>query len=142
MSKSSSPQGCICTWTEWAKPQAEWAQWSTSRPNSLVDWPGLKLVQPMASWTRVYTRRGRPSWWRKVVEAIPPSRPAMSLGLPTHHLVSYRLSQVGGAPPWPYKYPPLVEIRTHTPLHGNSTCKALILSVVARHSLVESVVRL
>jgi hypothetical protein len=22
------------------------------------------------------------------------------------HLVSYHLSQVGGAPPWPYKYPP------------------------------------
>jgi hypothetical protein len=22
------------------------------------------------------------------------------------HLVSYRFGQVGGAPPWPYKYPP------------------------------------
>jgi hypothetical protein len=26
--------------------------------------------------------------------------------LPNHHLVSYHLSQVGGAPPRPYKYPP------------------------------------
>jgi hypothetical protein len=23
-----------------------------------------------------------------------------------YHLVSYHLGQVGGAPPWPYKYPP------------------------------------
>jgi hypothetical protein len=27
--------------------------------------------------------------------------------------VSYRLGQVGGAPPWPYKYPPPMKIRTH-----------------------------
>jgi hypothetical protein len=25
------------------------------------------------------------------------------------HLMSYYLSQVGGAPPWPYKYPPTSE---------------------------------
>jgi hypothetical protein len=42
----------------------------------------------------------------------------------------------------PINTPPLVEIRTHTPLLGNSTFKALILSVVARRSLVERVVRL
>jgi hypothetical protein len=31
------------------------------------------------------------------------------------HLVSYCLSQVGGAPPWTYKYPPTGESRhTHT----------------------------
>jgi hypothetical protein len=59
-----------------------------------------------------------------------------------HHLVSYRLGQVGGAPSQPYKYPPLVEIRRHTPLPRNSTCKALILSVVARRSLVRRVERL
>jgi hypothetical protein len=58
------------------------------------------------------------------------------------HLVSYRLGQVGGAHPRPYKYPPLVEIRTQTPLHGNFTCKALILSVVARRSLVGRVAKL
>jgi hypothetical protein len=30
------------------------------------------------------------------------------------HLVSYHLRQVGGAPPWPYKYPPLlVKVDTH-----------------------------
>jgi hypothetical protein len=59
-----------------------------------------------------------------------------------HHLASYRLYQVGGAPPQPYKYPSLVEIRTHTPLLGNSTCKAPILSAVARCSLVGRVERL
>jgi hypothetical protein len=38
--------------------------------------------------------------------------------------------------------PPQVEIRTHKPLHGNSTCKSLILSIVARHILVGRVARL
>jgi hypothetical protein len=57
-------------------------------------------------------------------------------------LVSYRLEQVGGAPLQPYKYPPPVEIRKHTPHFGNSTCKALILSVVARRSLIGRVGRL
>jgi hypothetical protein len=31
-----------------------------------------------------------------------------------HHLASYRLGQVGGAPARPYKYPLPMEIRTHT----------------------------
>jgi hypothetical protein len=59
-----------------------------------------------------------------------------------HHLASYRLGQVSGPPRWPYKYPPPVEIRTHTPQFGNSTCKALILRVVARLILVGRVARL
>jgi hypothetical protein len=42
----------------------------------------------------------------------------------------------------PYKYRPPVEIRTQTPLLRNSTCKALILSVVARRSLVRRLARL
>jgi hypothetical protein len=57
------------------------------------------------------------------------------------HLVSYHLSQVSGAPPRPYKYLPMVEIRTHTPHFENSTRKTLILSVVARRSLVGRVER-
>jgi hypothetical protein len=43
------------TWTEWAKPQAERAKGSVGWPISLAGWPGLKLVWPVASWTRVYT---------------------------------------------------------------------------------------
>jgi hypothetical protein len=71
------------------------------------------------------------------------TRPAGHVASPAdRHLVSYHLGQVGGAPPRPYKNPPPVKIRTHTPLHGNSTCKALILSVVARRSLVGRVARL
>jgi hypothetical protein len=57
------------------------------------------------------------------------------------HLVSYCLSQVSGAPPRPYKYP-LRWKSEHTHHFGNFTCKAFILSVVARRSLVGRVVRL
>jgi hypothetical protein len=56
------------------------------------------------------------------------------------HFVSYRLGQVIGAPPQPYKYP-LQWKSEHTPLLGNSTCKALILTVVAWRSLVGIVAR-
>jgi hypothetical protein len=44
--------------------------------------------------------------------------------------------------PQPNKYSPTVKMRGHTPHFGDSTCKALILSVVARHSLVGRVARL
>jgi hypothetical protein len=128
--------GVFDTWIRWAKPQDEWAQ-------GLVDQQVFKSVWPMASWTRVYMRRGRPRRWRKAVEAVPPSWPATWLGrLADRHFVSYHLDQVGGGPPRPDKYPPPVEIITHTPHFGNSTGKALILSVVVRHSLVRRVVRL
>jgi hypothetical protein len=58
-----------------------------------------------------------------------------------HHLAGYHLGQVGGGPPWPYKYPPTSESR-HTPHFRDSTCKALFFSVVARRSLIGRVVRL
>jgi hypothetical protein len=115
--------------------------WLASRPNSLAGWPGLKPFWPMASWTCLHLKRKamaveKGSGGRSTRPAGHVARPA------GQHLVSYRLSQVGGAPPQPYKYPPPVEIRIHTPLHENSTCKALILSVVARRCLVGRVVRL
>jgi hypothetical protein len=50
--------------------------------------------------------------------------------------------QVGGAPPQPYKYPFGGNQNTHTPLLRNSTCKTLILSVVAWCSLAGRVARL
>jgi hypothetical protein len=59
-----------------------------------------------------------------------------------HHSVLNRLIQLGGAPPRPINTPPTVEMRGHTPHFGDSTCKALILSVVARRSLVGKVARL
>jgi hypothetical protein len=59
------------------------------------------------------------------------------------HLVCYRLSQVSGASPRPCKYPPPYWWKlTHTPHFEDSTYKAPILSVVARHSLVRRVPRL
>jgi hypothetical protein len=53
-------------WTKWAKLQAKLGP---------TEW-----AKPAASWTCVYTRRGRPGQWRRVVEAVPPGRPAMRLG--------------------------------------------------------------
>jgi hypothetical protein len=65
------------------------------------------------------------------VEKVSGSRTHWPAG---HHLVSYRLGQVSGAPPWPYKYPHTSESR-HTPHFKDSTYKSLFLSVVARRSL-------
>jgi hypothetical protein len=63
------------------------------------------------------------------------TRSASHVAWPTGHpLAPNRLLQVGGGPPRPYKYPPTVDMRTHT--FGDSTCKAPILSVVARYSVV------
>jgi hypothetical protein len=133
--------GVFDTWTEWVKPQAKRAQGPTGRPNSLAGRPGLKSVRPVASWTRVYSRRGRPRQWRKVVEAIPLNRPATWLAWPAaNSQVTTSIKSVE-LPHGPINTPSM-EIRTHTPLHGNSTCKTLILSVVARRSLVGRVVRL
>jgi hypothetical protein len=71
------------------------------------------------------------------------TRLASHVARPTsRHLASYRVGQVDGAPPQPYKYPPPVKIRTHTPRFRDFTYKSPILSVVARCSLVERVMRL
>jgi hypothetical protein len=59
-----------------------------------------------------------------------------------HHLVPNRLVQVSGDRPRPYKYPPTMEMRRHAPHLEYSICKALILSVVVRHSLDRRVARL
>jgi hypothetical protein len=65
--------GVFDTWTEWAKPPAD-------RPNSLAGPLAIKLVQPAASLSRVYMRRGRPRRWRKAVGWPPlgelPPRPS------------------------------------------------------------------
>jgi hypothetical protein len=61
--------------------------------------PGFMSVWPVASCTRVYTRRGRPRRWRKSVEAEPHGQSAI------HHLVSCQLNQIGNPSLDPYKYP-------------------------------------
>jgi hypothetical protein len=74
------------------------------------------------------------------------TRPTSHVARPAgHHLVSYQLNQVGKPSLDPYKYPSTDEnqnTHTHTPHFGDSTCKAPILSVVARRSPVRRVVRL
>jgi hypothetical protein len=58
------------------------------------------------------------------------------------HLLQTNLAMSLQAPHWLYKRLHMMKVDTHTPYFGYSTCKAIILSVVARHSLVERVVRL
>jgi hypothetical protein len=58
-----------------------------------------------------------------------------------HHLVSYRLNQVVNPSLDPDKSSSIGG-NQNTPNLGDSTCKAPILSVVARRSLVGRVVRL
>jgi hypothetical protein len=60
-----------------------------------------------------------------------------------HHLASYRLNQVSNLSLDHYQYRfTSGNQNTHTPHFGDFTCKALILSVVARRSLVGRVTRL
>jgi hypothetical protein len=122
-------------WTEWGKPHAEWAQGSAGRPNSLASQPGIKLVRPTTSWTRVYTRRGRPRRWRKAVGAIPPSWPAVWLGRLVTTWGGTTSAKSVELPHNP-RNTPLRWKSEQTPHFENTTCKAPILSVVARRSLV------
>jgi hypothetical protein len=69
-------EGVFDTWTKWVEPQAERAQGPADWPYSLAGRPCFMSVWPMASRIRVYTRSRRPRWWRKSVEAAPPSWPA------------------------------------------------------------------
>jgi hypothetical protein len=61
-------------------------------------------------------------------------------------LACYRLNQVSNSSWDSYKYPMPMEfntrIHTHTPYFRDSTCKAPILSILARCSLVRRVARL
>jgi hypothetical protein len=75
------------------------------------------------------------------VEAAPPDRPAMWLGLPATTSHQSNLSKSVELPHGPINTPDVGNERTHTTF-ADSTYKALILNVVARRSLVERVVRL
>jgi hypothetical protein len=69
------------------------AKAADQRAQGVAGWPTFELVRPEASWTRVYTRRGR-----LVVEKVGGGRthwPAGHVAWPhSHHLVSYCLGQV------------------------------------------------
>jgi hypothetical protein len=126
MSKSSSPRGCI-----WHMDRVDQ---TPSRKGPSAGRPCFMLVWPTALRTHVYTRSRRPRRWRKSVEASPPGRPAT-----TWHQTDF--SKLMELPHGPINTP-LRWKWEHTPHFGDYTCKALILSVVARCSLVKRVVRL
>jgi hypothetical protein len=121
--------GVFDTWNEWAKPRAERAQGPAGQGLSQFDprlrghvstredegqGGGSRSTRSDGTWL------GRPAaTWRVTASA---------------KLVEH--------PHDPINTPPPVEIRRHTLLLRNSTCKALILSVVARCRLVRRVARL
>jgi hypothetical protein len=124
-----------------AKAANQWAQGVAGQPNPLANQSGFMSVWLEASGTRVYTRRGWRRRWRKSVEAESHSRPAMLLGrLATTWRVTNLTKPV--TPPWTPIIPLYWWKSEHTPHFGDSTCKAPILSVVARHSLVGRMARL
>jgi hypothetical protein len=74
------------------------------------------------------------------VEAAPPDRSAMWLGQPTTTWCQIDFSKLVELPHDPINTP--YGVNESTPYFGDSTYKALILSVVARRSLVGRVMRL
>jgi hypothetical protein len=79
---------------------------------------------------------GRPRGW-------PVGRPSASHmdGRSAVHLLQTDFVKLVEAPLCPYKAP-LWQKTEHTPHFGDCTCKALILSIVARRNLVGKVARL
>jgi hypothetical protein len=63
-------------------------------------------------------------------------------GRPTVHLLQTNLVKSVQAPLYVYKRLLTMKVDTHTPYFGDFTCKAPILNVVARHSIVRRVARL
>jgi hypothetical protein len=75
------------------------------------------------------------------MEAAPPSQLATCLGRPATPWRQTEFSKSVELPHGPINTPPTVEMRRHTTHFGDSTCKALILSVVARRRVVRRMVR-
>jgi hypothetical protein len=133
-SKSSSPRGCI-----WHMDRVGQ---TPGRKGSRADRPCFMPVWPTASRTCVYTRSRWPRRWRKSVEAAPLGQPTTWLGYPATTWHQTDLSKSVELPHGPINTPPpTVEMRWQATF-GDSTCKALILSAVARYSLVGRVARL
>jgi hypothetical protein len=132
--------GVFDTWTKWVKPQTERAQGPAGRPNSLVSRPCFMSVWPAALRIRVYTRSRRPRRWRKSVDTAPPGRPATWLGRSATTWYQTNFSKSVELPHGPINTP-LRWKWEDAPYFGDSTSKTLILSVVARRSLVRTVVR-
>jgi hypothetical protein len=118
-----------------AKVTDQWAQGVAVRL-------AFELVRTKASWTHVYTRRERLWRWRKSVEAKLIGRPATWLGWPTATWWVTTSAKSLELPHGSINTPLPVKVDTHTRHFGDSTCKALFISVVARRNLVRRVARL
>jgi hypothetical protein len=118
-------EGVFDTWTKWPRPQVEWAQGPPGRPNSLASRPGFEVIRPAPWLPHVYTWRRRLSQRRKLVEAAPPGRLAMSLGwlaTPWHQTDLFKLVEV---PFTPINNP--LEVKVDT---SHSTCSSPLVKVL------------
>jgi hypothetical protein len=91
------------------KAAEQWAQGVAGRPTFASDWPE-------ASWTRVYTRRGRLWRWRKSVEAELIGHLAMWLGWPTTTWQVSASAKSVELPHGPINTPLPMKVDTHTTL--------------------------
>jgi hypothetical protein len=85
-----------------AKAADQWAQGVAGRPNPLAGWP---ILQPLVGWLHGDTHQeavtGNPKSKVGGGQTLwPPGHVARPTG---HHLVSYRLNQVGNPSLGPYK---------------------------------------
>jgi hypothetical protein len=77
------------------------------RPTGQIPWPAIHALCWFGLWLQghVSTRAVEDQGGGEVSGGrytLPAGHVAWPIG---YHLVPYRLLQVGGAPPWPYKYP-------------------------------------
>jgi hypothetical protein len=108
----------------------------------LASRPAFESVQTKTSWTHVYARRERLWRWIKSMEAKLIGQLATWLGQPATTWQVTTLAKSVELPHDPINTPLPMKVDTHTPHFGDSSCKALILSVVARYSLIGRVARL
>jgi hypothetical protein len=140
MSKSSSSRHCIWHMDRVAQTPGR-KDPKAAQPNSLADRPCFMLVWPVSLRTHIYLRSRRPRHWRKLVEAAPPSRSATWLDWAASTWCQTSFSKSVELPHSPINTP--LRWKWEDTRHfGDSTCNALILCVVAMHSLVGRMVRL
>jgi hypothetical protein len=102
--------GVFDTWTKSVKPQDEWAQRLAGRTNPLAGRPGLKCSPLLCGHVSTQEDEDQGGGSRSTWSAGDMARPV------GHHLASYRISQVGGAPQCPINTPSGGNKNIHTTL--------------------------